>query len=61
MRHPATLQYPKDVLRNVIFGAGFRDILIEEIPKGRFILQFGVKVPSWITPVRTILFSAIKK
>ncbi len=60
MSHPATLQYPVSVLRSRIERAGFCDVENILIKKRRFVLQFGVKVPSWLTPVVPVLFSAVK-
>jgi len=59
MKHPSTIQYPIDFLFKMIEKAGFVEVKKEKIPKGKYVLQYGVKVPSWITPVQPILFSAI--
>ncbi len=59
MKHPPTIQYSVDVLFEMIEKAGFVEVKKEKVPKGKYVLQYGVKVPSWITPVQPILFSAI--
>jgi len=60
MKHPPTLQYPVDVLLEMIESAGFSEVEIENVPKGKYVLQYGIKVPSWITPVQPVLFSAVR-
>jgi len=60
MKHPATLQYPADLLSGIIEKAGFVEVKRENIPKGKHVLQYGVKVPSWVTPVQPVLFSAVR-
>lgn len=58
--HPPTIQYPRGVLLSMLREAGFADATARAIPKGRYVLQYGVKVPSWLTPVQPVLFSATK-
>jgi hypothetical protein len=36
-------------------------VKMTEIPKGKFVLQFGFKVPSFLTPAMPFAFEAIKK
>jgi SAM-dependent methyltransferase len=60
MKHPATLQYPSHVLLKLIEQAGFVDASRKNIPLGKYVLQFGVKVPTWLTPVQPVLFSAVR-
>jgi SAM-dependent methyltransferase len=60
MKHPPVLQYPADLLHELIEQAGFIEVKEENIPKAKHVLQFGVKVPSWVTPVQPILFSAVR-
>jgi ubiquinone/menaquinone biosynthesis C-methylase UbiE len=58
MKHPPVLQYTQRQVVNMMTVAGFGDISVAAIPKGRFILQFGAKVPSFLTPTQPILFVA---
>ena len=60
IKHPPTLQYPADFLLEMITQAGFIEARKENIPKAKHVLQFGVKVPSWATPVQPVLFSAFR-
>jgi hypothetical protein len=36
-------------------------VKLTEIPKGKFVLQFGFKVPSFLTPAVPFAFEAIKE
>ena len=51
--HPATLQYPIAKLVEVA-PPGCAVELVEIIPKGRWILQFGVPFPGWLTPAQPV-------
>src|SRR4051812_29241510 len=51
LKHPPTFQYTQSELLGMMNGAGFCDVGVQNIPKGKFVMQFGVKVPSFITPV----------
>jgi SAM-dependent methyltransferase len=58
LKHPSTFQYSENVLFAMLEEAGFAEVKKETIPKGKYVLQYGVKVPSWVTPVQPVLFSA---
>ncbi len=60
IKHPATIQYSADFLLEMIEKAGFAQVKKENIPKGKYVLQYGFKVPSWATPIEPVLFSAIR-
>jgi SAM-dependent methyltransferase len=60
IKHPPTLQYPSQLLLEMIEQAGFVEVKKEDIKKAKHVLQFGVKVPSWATPVQPVLFSALR-
>ncbi len=59
LAHPATLQYPASLLGRMIaqYTTSFE---VCRIPKGRYVLQFGYKIPSVITPTNPYLFVAHK-
>jgi SAM-dependent methyltransferase len=59
MRHPATLQLPSDLLRDLI-AERFEVQQVRPIHMGRWVLQFGVRWPSALTPARAYLFVAQK-
>jgi SAM-dependent methyltransferase len=59
MRHPATLQFPPETIADVIrerFGA----VSATPIPVGRWIIQFGFRWPTALTPARPYLFTATR-
>lgn len=60
IKHPPTLQYAESHLLGMIASAGFSETDARRIPKGRFVLQYGVKVPSIFTPVQPFLFVGVK-
>jgi SAM-dependent methyltransferase len=55
IEHPVTLQYTVDDVTNDLRNC-FANCEITHIPKGRYILQFGIKVPSFVTPVQQYIF-----
>ena len=57
--HPATLQYPAAMLTKMIEEHNLRPEVLP-IPKGRWVLQYGVKFPSALTPVNVFRFIARK-
>jgi SAM-dependent methyltransferase len=57
--HPVTFQFPPRMICDVL-ALHSRQVTIERIPKGRYVLQFGFKVPSMLTPVQVFAFEAIK-
>ncbi len=59
MKHPATLQLPLPVLTSLV-GERFEIARSEPIPAGRWILQFGLRWPTLLTPARPFLVTARK-
>jgi SAM-dependent methyltransferase len=57
--HPITLQFPADMIADEL-RRRFEVVQVSAIPKGKFILQFGIKVPSFLTPVMPVAFEAKK-
>jgi len=57
MSHPITLQYTASSIA-ALLRQEFSRVTDEEIPKGRWVLQFGWKVPSIMTPVQAHVFTA---
>lgn len=58
--HPATLQYTvKDLER--MLPAQLTLEHVEVIPKGRWILQFGLPFPGWLTPAQPVAMVLRKK
>jgi SAM-dependent methyltransferase len=50
LSHPVTIQYPVDLIAEIA-SADSSHIEILRIPKGRWVLQYGYKFPSMLTPV----------
>lgn len=60
LTHPMAFQYTDALIAEELTAAGLSRVERLEIPKGRWVLQFGVKVPAWLSPVRMFLFSATR-
>lgn len=59
MSHPATLQFPAATIAEVI-RSRFGDVALAPIPVGRWIIQFGLRCPTALTPARPYLFTATR-
>jgi SAM-dependent methyltransferase len=57
MSHPATLQFPPKTIADVIRDR-FDNVTVSPIPIGRWIIQFGFRWPTALTPARPYLFTA---
>ncbi len=55
--HPITFQYTIDIVERAVM-ATFGNATVEHVPKGKYVLQFGVKVPSFVSPVEPYLIVA---
>jgi hypothetical protein len=60
MKHPPVLQHTAQSVIKMMRQSGFNRVQSIVIPKGRFILQFGIKVPSFVTPTQPTLFIGYK-
>jgi hypothetical protein len=60
IKHPPTLQHTAPSVIKMMHDAGFKRIESKVIPMGRFVLQYGVKVPSFLTPTQPTLFIGYK-
>ncbi len=59
LSHPITFQYPFRMIEGELRNKT-SNVHIEQIPKGRYVLQFGFKTPSFATPVQVYAFEAQK-
>ena len=57
--HPVTLQFPVDMIANELKKKS-NNVKVTMIPKGKFVLQFGFKVPSYLTPIIPFALEATK-
>ena len=60
LKHPPAFQYTSEIILKVLEKNGFKNIKYEKVKQGKFILQYGFKFPTFLTPVETIIFTAIK-
>lgn len=56
--HPPVFQYTINQILEVLKKKGFKNVNYKIIKQGKFILQFGYKFPTFLTPVKTIIFRA---
>jgi len=56
IQHPATLQYPPSFVDQLVTEATGRSPEVTKIPLGKWVLQFGWKVPSVMSPVNPYRF-----
>ena len=59
MNHPPTLQLPVRLLESLV-SERFEIERCERIPVGRWVLQFGFRWPTALTPARPVLLTARK-
>jgi ubiquinone/menaquinone biosynthesis C-methylase UbiE len=58
--HPITIQFPARMIADEL-GSLFDTVRASPIPKGKFVLQFGIKTPSFLTPIMPFAFDARKR
>lgn len=57
--HPVTLQFTAETIATLV-KSSFGQVEVTRIPKGRWVLQYGLKVPSVLTPAMPYRFVAVK-
>ena len=60
LSHPPAFQFTEKMISSAVHRTGLIETKRAAIPKGRHVLQFGFRVPSWLTPVQPTLFCARK-
>lgn len=60
LKHPPAFQFTKEIIFDVLKKNGFKNITYEKVKQGKFILQYGFKFPTFLTPVQTVIFTATK-
>ena len=53
MKHPPAFQYTKEIILECLKKNEFKKIEVNKIKQGKFILQYGFKFPTFLTPVDT--------
>jgi SAM-dependent methyltransferase len=59
LSHPITFQFPVRMIADALRGTS-RFVEVISIPKGKHVLQLGIKVPSFITPAQVYAIEAKK-
>jgi SAM-dependent methyltransferase len=59
LSHPVTIQFPATMIADEL-GRHGSAVNVRKIPKGRFVLQFGMKVPSFMTPAQPYAIETTK-
>lgn len=57
--HPATIQYPASMLKKML-EKKFNKVEVINIPLGRWVMIYGLKIPTFLTPVSAKIFIAEK-
>jgi len=60
MKHPPAFQFKEEILINYLNKNKYKNINIKKVKQGKFILQYGVKFPTFLTPVETVIITANK-
>ncbi len=60
IKHPPAFQFTEEILDKYLKKNNFKNINFKKIRQGKFILQYGIKVPTFLTPVKTIIITATK-
>ena len=58
INHPPVFQYTKEQILKELNQVGFKNVEYKVIKQGKFILQFGYIFPTFLTPVKTIIFTS---
>ena len=58
LKHPPAFQFTKEIIIENLKKEKFKNIECKKIKQGKFILQYGFKFPTLLTPVETIIFTA---
>lgn len=60
LKHPPVFQYTQEYIKEVAETKGFSLLEYVNIPKGKYVIQFGFKFPSILTPVRIVKLLFLK-
>ena len=61
LKHPPTFQYTQEYIKKIAETRGFSLLEYVNIPKGKYVIQFGFKFPSILTPVRIVKLLFLKE
>ncbi len=57
-KHPPVFQYTISQIKNALINNGYKLKNYKILKQGKYILQFGYKFPTFLTPVKTVIFRA---
>ena len=57
-KHPPVFQFTIEQINKSLIKNGFKLENYKIIKQGKYILQFGYKFPTFLTPVKTVIFRA---
>ena len=57
MKHPPAFQFTRNILIDYLKKNNFKNIHLKKIKQGNFILQYGIKFPTILTPVETVIIT----
>ncbi|MDA9650331.1 class I SAM-dependent methyltransferase [Candidatus Pelagibacter sp.] len=60
LKHPPAFQFTKDIIVKSLKKNNYKKISFNKIKQGKYILQYGFKVPTFLTPVETVIITAYK-
>ncbi len=60
MKHPPAFQFTQEILDKYLKKNNYKNINFKKVKQGKFILQYGIKFPTFLTPVETIIITATK-
>lgn len=60
LKHPPAFQFTKEIIIKSLKDNNYKNISFTKIKQGKYILQYGFKFPTILTPVETIIFTAYK-
>ena len=60
LNHPVVFQWNWLSLRDLLKESGFKNIEMDEVRLGKWIIHLGFKIPTMISPVKAYLIKAVK-
>ena len=55
MKHPPAFQFTQEILINYLNKNNYKNISIKKVKQGKFILQYGFKIPTFLTQLKQSL------
>jgi ubiquinone/menaquinone biosynthesis C-methylase UbiE len=58
--HPVVFQWNRKSLENLLRQSGFKNITMDEVKLGKWIIQLGFKIPAVLSPAKAYIIKAVK-